>query len=496
MTTANFLLICALNNPGVKNDPAVVLEVNGPGFLRFASQGRLVYAKQAILNVKNGQLVSGTMQVLPHIEVPAKADKFTVDATGTVWAIQGSKKWESGRIALAYFYEDSKPVKKGEVYICDQAANLCWPGEEAGQLMAMPIGRPDQEQAEKPTSENISSPVDTGFALAYNETQTKLGGVRYSKIAYKPINDLSLISIMPGTLQSPTPVNNTKVEPLNQPKEVVIAQPALVKVSAPIKTQPEPVTPTLPVTVPTTKKAPVPTKTQPAKEIKGTINIDLDTNVEVEGSEVLLGEIASIAGDESAYEKLAAISLGESPAAGFYRAITQPIVLAALRKAGYDIKKFRVHVTPGVKVTRKAQQIQGAELISKAAAAAIDKYGLAGTLTCDEKIQPILVPFGEVQITADRFVKNGTTILVTMKITAGGKQAGGKTLTLHVSKDAIGVTSGQAVRVILKTAGAAVETKGRALQTALIGEIVSVTTDTGSTHKGVVIAPNVVEVTL
>ncbi len=83
--------------------PSVEVKVDGPGYLRFVQDGRMVYAKKSVLTVSGGRLASTAgPKVAPVIEVASGARALTVDLEGNVSA-DGSR---IGRLVLALFPTD------------------------------------------------------------------------------------------------------------------------------------------------------------------------------------------------------------------------------------------------------------------------------------------------------------------------------------------------------------------------------------------------------
>ena len=66
------------------------------------------------------------------------------------------------------------------------------------------------------------------------------------------------------------------------------------------------------------------------------LTVTLPENAVVTAGDVLLGQIAQITGPEEQAEKLAAVSIGPAPLAGYQRPITIGLVSLRMRRAGWN----------------------------------------------------------------------------------------------------------------------------------------------------------------
>lgn len=116
-------MISALVTAMVLIAPAVSVEVEGPGYLRFVRGGHTVYAKQADLLVVDGVLATASgIPVTPTVTLAGSS--FTIDPDGTVRA----SGREAGRLVLAVFPAGSELVSDGEFLIARDRARLIEPG--------------------------------------------------------------------------------------------------------------------------------------------------------------------------------------------------------------------------------------------------------------------------------------------------------------------------------------------------------------------------------
>lgn len=107
----------------------VSVRVDGEGFLRFARGEEVVYAKQATLVVKDGKLCSDAGPcVLPTVPV-GPTEEIEIGLQGRVVAIARGKREEVGRLVLARFSEDIRPVESDGFLRAFGDAKLGEPGE-------------------------------------------------------------------------------------------------------------------------------------------------------------------------------------------------------------------------------------------------------------------------------------------------------------------------------------------------------------------------------
>lgn len=104
-------LICTLILSAAAGTP---IQVDGDGYLRFAKDGGIVYAKHAELIWKNGFVASLEGDpVWPKIRIELEPNGLDVDLKGRVTAVYSNQKIEAGRLVLAVFPEDIRPVVSG-----------------------------------------------------------------------------------------------------------------------------------------------------------------------------------------------------------------------------------------------------------------------------------------------------------------------------------------------------------------------------------------------
>jgi hypothetical protein len=103
--------------------PTLHVRVDGEGYLRFVDQGRVVYAREADLTVRQGQIVHASGAALIPA-VPCHAPTFTVDLEGNI--VAGST--HIGKLVLALF-EGETPQPNGAYLTATGRPKLGNPGE-------------------------------------------------------------------------------------------------------------------------------------------------------------------------------------------------------------------------------------------------------------------------------------------------------------------------------------------------------------------------------
>jgi len=104
------------------------VRVEGEGYLRFALDGRVVYAKQATLIVSEGHLRFGSADVLPAISVPS-CEGVNVDLEGHVVATISGSQVQVGQLVLATFPTGTTLLPTGDYLTASNRPTLGSPGE-------------------------------------------------------------------------------------------------------------------------------------------------------------------------------------------------------------------------------------------------------------------------------------------------------------------------------------------------------------------------------
>lgn len=214
---------------------------------------------------------------------------------------------------------------------------------------------------------------------------------------------------------------------------------------------------------------------------------------EVEGDQVVLGDIADINADEASSQALKVLPIGPAPAIGVDTPILASRIQGLLKRAGFEAE---IEVPQGAVVRRKAQLIKSDDFVSVAIRAAQQKLGAELPLTASESTQgDFRAPLGQVELKAESTTSSGTTMSVTVGVYVEGRRVNSRTVSLKVDASAQ-VKAGATVKIVMKSAGVTVEVGGRARTGGMVGQKVTVLTDTGSVLTGVVIGADRIEVKL
>lgn len=116
--------------------PSVPVHVEGDGYLRFVRDGRTVYAKQAVLTVVGEALASAEGPVVsPRVQVSGSPTSITVSTDGRVSAAYAGASQEVGRLVLAVFPEDVRPVVEKGFLVSSYRPSVSAPGEQGAGVV-------------------------------------------------------------------------------------------------------------------------------------------------------------------------------------------------------------------------------------------------------------------------------------------------------------------------------------------------------------------------
>lgn len=250
-----------------------------------------------------------------------------------------------------------------------------------------------------------------------------------------------------------------------------------------------------PSTAPT--KAPGTGTTQTAAEgfAKAAASVTINMNSQIDSDHVLLGDIAKIEGDPELKDKLSAVDFGKAPILGSKRGFTVTHVRANILANKIDLSNIKVFVPDGASVERKCQRVAPTD-ISKAVSDQIKaKYGFECSIREKTRVYESCVPVGKLTLDVSQFTTNNNDISVVVDITVDGKICNTVRATYEM-QNMPGVKRGDVVRLRLISHFASVEVSAKANSNAFLGQPVSVQTDTGTIHNGVLVSPNTVEVKL
>lgn len=234
-----------------------------------------------------------------------------------------------------------------------------------------------------------------------------------------------------------------------------------------------------------------PGKTAPVAGGKAVVTIQAVS--EVSADQVTLGDVALINGDAKVQEALAGMVYGPTPAIGIDAPVTSYRIQALLKRAGITAE---VQGPSAGVVRRKGQAIPAADFVAVATKAAQEKLGAEiPMISTDANVSEFKAPLGAYELKAESVSLSGTTASVTVAVYVEGRRLNSRSVALRVDASAQ-VKPGDLVRVVLKSAGVTVEVGGKVRTGGVVGQKVTVLTETGSVLTGVVIGADRIEVKL
>jgi hypothetical protein len=106
------------------------VHVEGEGYMRFAHEGRVVYATQATLHVEGEHLLAGKdVEFLPNVAVPNGTEAVEIDLEGSVLAVVAGKKYPVAHLVLALFPKGSTLTPQGGFLLASDRPSLGNPGD-------------------------------------------------------------------------------------------------------------------------------------------------------------------------------------------------------------------------------------------------------------------------------------------------------------------------------------------------------------------------------
>ncbi len=134
--------------------PALNVHVEGEGYLRFAREGRVVFAKKASLHVVAGHLEGAAgAAILPEIDVPQTGQSLDVDLEGLVYAMIEGKKFPIGQLVLAIFPKTAALTPNGDYLLASDRPTLGSAGEGTNGVIRL----------DKPVSVDASNKSDKTY---------------------------------------------------------------------------------------------------------------------------------------------------------------------------------------------------------------------------------------------------------------------------------------------------------------------------------------------
>lgn len=215
---------------------------------------------------------------------------------------------------------------------------------------------------------------------------------------------------------------------------------------------------------------------------------------EIAADQVLLKDVATItAPDAQTRGALENLVYGNTPPIGIDSPVTAYRIQALLKRAGIAAE---VQAPSGAVVRRKYQAIPADDFTAAAIKAAQEKIGAEIPMTCSDSNQTeFKAPLGAIELKVESVSNSGMTANVVVAVVVEGRRINSRTVSLKVDASAQ-VKANAPVKVILKSAGVTVEVPGKTRSAGMVGQTITVVTDTGSVLSGIVIGPDRVEVKL
>lgn len=139
------------------------VQVDGEGYMRFAKDGSVVFAKHASLVWRDGLVVSQEGDpVWPKIKAEQAPKSIEVDLRGRVLLGYSDEVIEAGRLVLALFPDDVRPVDSGSYLKIFGDSELKEPGEGLAGVIRPWSGSVQSEKSFiKVYAEEVAVPVKT-----------------------------------------------------------------------------------------------------------------------------------------------------------------------------------------------------------------------------------------------------------------------------------------------------------------------------------------------
>jgi len=228
------------------------------------------------------------------------------------------------------------------------------------------------------------------------------------------------------------------------------------------------------------------------------LTIVVRPRTEVSGDRFRLEEIAELTGPDA--ERVRALELGRSPVAGSVAVVTRAQLLAALRSAGIQPEGCKIETPVRAEVARAAQTVPHEQFVRAATEHAAKAVGGNAMFTCPDRPSDCRVPSGSVELRVERFAPSVEGGTATVGVYVDGVRQAGRTLRLLATAPDGGplarVAAGATVKLRVWSGGACVELPARLQEPGRVGQTVRVITETRTTHSGVLLDANTVEVRL
>lgn len=240
------------------------------------------------------------------------------------------------------------------------------------------------------------------------------------------------------------------------------------------------------------------TNTAPATfaTAKAEVSIKSKSEIDTEKTEqILLGSIATINGDTELVESLSRVDFGRAPLFGSRRGLTLIHVRAQIAAAGIDVRKLKINVPEGATVERLGQVLQQDVIDETVNKAMKTKFGFETKIEQKFKTNPISLPNGPVTLDVSTITLINSEISGIVDIAVKGKITNSVRFNYTLPQLSM-IKKGDVVRLRLVSNFAKVEVNAKATTTGYLGQSISVQTDNGTIHTGILIGANLVEVKL
>lgn len=412
---------------------SIEVRVDGEGYLRFAREGRAVYAKQARLVVTNGRLAheSGP-PVLPSIQIPNGVQSLNIDLEGRVLGAAGNEQREWGRLVLARFAEGQGPLPGDGLLVAAHRPELGSPGEGTFGVVRVP-------ERERPAR----TPART-----------------------------------------PAPRPRVTQPAADQPAPVP-AQPAA-------QTPPKPESP--PAVQATAEPVPAPPSEEFLRS--GGVQINLRAMTEVSTDVITIGQIGDVFAKADAASRIANLEFTRTPLIGVEVVVDRSRLVSRLRLAGFDAARVIIVGPADAKLRRKGQLVTHARFEEFAIGVATERLGPSARLASMTQAPDLIAPSGSLQLVAESFSSNGGRVSVNVAVFVDGRRFNSRTIQLANHAPVVSLRNGQMVKARIQHGGAVVVAQARVKSVDVRNNVVTVETDTGAVLRGVPAEGGIVEVSL
>lgn len=208
---------------------SIDVRVDGPGYLRMAIDGRIVYATQVQLDVRDGRIADvGGATLMPLVAVPKDAADIIVEPDGTIKVVRGGQAQPIGRISLAIFPSGTKLVPNGRYLIAATRPRLLYPGEpDTGVLtISGKAGVSARSDTKSANQEILQIEIKVPAKAEVSEKRVTLNLFSEAKGSPELVEKLKLVDFGP-TPRPGSPMKLTRERILAKLKLAGLAEPAL-----------------------------------------------------------------------------------------------------------------------------------------------------------------------------------------------------------------------------------------------------------------------------